>query len=130
PRLRDAPASQMTIRSPWPAIRRCLTVPSRSTSRGMISISPPKWFVYHGEAMRNHNHLLGSVDRVDGIKTGFTHASCFNLVTSVHGGGRYIVAFVIDGHSSFGRDAHMRELISVHIKQALSLWQCVGRCQA
>jgi D-alanyl-D-alanine carboxypeptidase len=75
-------------------------------------------FVYHGEAMRNHNHLLGSVDGVDGIKTGFTRASGFNLVTSVHRGGRYLVAVVMGGHSSFERDAHMRELISVHIKQA------------
>ena len=77
-----------------------------------------EWFVYHGEAMRNHNHLLGSVDGVDGIKTGFTRASGFNLVTSVHRGGRYFVAVVMGGHSSFERDAHMRELISVHIKQA------------
>jgi D-alanyl-D-alanine carboxypeptidase len=75
-------------------------------------------FVYHGEEMRNHNHLLGSVDGVDGIKTGFTRASGFNLVTSVHRGGRYIVAVVMGGHSSIERDAHMRELISVHIKQA------------
>jgi D-alanyl-D-alanine carboxypeptidase len=75
-------------------------------------------FVYHGEAMRNHNHLLGSVDGVDGIKTGFTRASGFNLVTSVHRGGHYLVAVVMGGHSSFERDAHMRELISVHIKQA------------
>ena len=75
-------------------------------------------FVYHGEAMRNHNHLLGSVDGVDGIKTGFTRASGFNLVTSVHRGGRYLVAVVMGGHSSLERDAHMRELISVHIKQA------------
>jgi D-alanyl-D-alanine carboxypeptidase len=75
-------------------------------------------FVYHGEAMRNHNHLLGSVDGVDGIKTGFTRASGFNLVTSVHRGGRYLIAVVMGGHSSFERDAHMRELIGVHIKQA------------
>jgi D-alanyl-D-alanine carboxypeptidase len=41
-------------------------------------------FVYHGEVMRNHNHLLGAIEGVDGIKTGFTQASGFNLVTSVH----------------------------------------------
>ena len=39
-------------------------------------------------------------------------------MTSVHRGGRYLVAVVMGGHSSFERDAHMRELISVHIKQA------------
>ena len=75
-------------------------------------------FVYHGIAMRNHNHLLGVVDGVDGIKTGYTHDSGFNLVTSVHRDGRYIVAVVLGGRSSSERDAHMRELINVHIKEA------------
>jgi D-alanyl-D-alanine carboxypeptidase len=75
-------------------------------------------FVYHGSAMRNHNHLLGVVGGVDGIKTGYTRASGFNLVTSVHRDGHYIVAAVLGGHSAFERDARMRELISAHIKEA------------
>jgi D-alanyl-D-alanine carboxypeptidase len=68
--------------------------------------------------IRNHDHLLGSVEGVDGIKTGFTRASGFNLVTSLHRDGRYVVAVVLGGRSSFQRDAHMRELISDHIKEA------------
>jgi D-alanyl-D-alanine carboxypeptidase len=75
-------------------------------------------FVYHGHAIRNHNHLLGSVEGVDGIKTGFTQASGFNLVTSVRRGGRYLVAVVLGGRTSAQRDAHMRELISSNIKLA------------
>ena len=75
-------------------------------------------FVYHGSAMRNHNHLLGAVGGVDGIKTGYTRDSGFNLVTSVHRDGRYIVAVVLGGRSAFERDAHMRELIGGHIKEA------------
>ena len=75
-------------------------------------------FVYHGIAIRNHDHLLGSVEGVDGIKTGFTRASGFNLVTSVHRDGRYVVAVVLGGRSAFQRDAHMRELIGAHIKEA------------
>jgi D-alanyl-D-alanine carboxypeptidase len=74
-------------------------------------------FVYHGEVMRNHNHLLGSIEGVDGIKTGFTRASGFNVVTSVHRDGHYIVAVVMGGRSSLERDAHMRELISAQIKE-------------
>jgi D-alanyl-D-alanine carboxypeptidase len=73
-------------------------------------------FVYHGATMRNHNHLLGAIEGVDGIKTGFTRASGFNLVTSVHRDGRYIVAVVMGGRSSLERDAQMRELISAQIK--------------
>jgi D-alanyl-D-alanine carboxypeptidase len=75
-------------------------------------------FTYHGHAMRNHNHLLGVVGGVDGIKTGYTHASGFNLVTSVHRDGRYIIAVVLGGRSSGERDAHMRELINAHIREA------------
>jgi D-alanyl-D-alanine carboxypeptidase len=75
-------------------------------------------FVYHGETIRNHDHLLGSVDGVDGIKTGFTRASGFNLVTSVHRDGRYVVAVVLGGRSAAERDAHMRMLIGEHIKEA------------
>ena len=75
-------------------------------------------FVYHGHAMRNHNHLLGVVGGVDGIKTGYTRASGFNLVTSVHRDGRYIVAVVLGGRSAGERDAHMRELINSHIREA------------
>ena len=46
-------------------------------------------FVYRGSAMRNHNHLLGQVEGVDGIKTGYTRDSGFNLVTSVRRGPRH-----------------------------------------
>jgi len=45
-------------------------------------------FVYRGWAMRNHNKLLGRVQGVDGIKTGYTRDSGFNLVSSVRRGGR------------------------------------------
>jgi D-alanyl-D-alanine carboxypeptidase len=75
-------------------------------------------FVYHGEAMRNHNHLLGAVEGVDGIKTGFTRASGFNLLTSVHRDGRYIVAVVMGGPSAADRDDRMRDLIGEHLKEA------------
>jgi D-alanyl-D-alanine carboxypeptidase len=61
-------------------------------------------FVYHGETMRNHNHLLGAVEGTDGIKTGYTRASGFNLVASVHRDGRRIVAVILGGKSSFERD--------------------------
>jgi D-alanyl-D-alanine carboxypeptidase len=75
-------------------------------------------FVYRGHAMRNHNHLLGVVGGVDGIKTGYTRASGFNLVTSVHRDGRFIVAVVLGGRSAYERDARMRDLINAHIKEA------------
>lgn len=75
-------------------------------------------FVYRGNAMRNHNHLLGKVEGVDGIKTGFTRDSGFNLVTSVRRGPRRIVAVVLGGRSAGSRDARMRELIEANINDA------------
>jgi D-alanyl-D-alanine carboxypeptidase len=75
-------------------------------------------FTYHGDSMRNHNHLLGRVAGVDGIKTGYTHASGYNLITSVHRGGRHLVAVVMGGNTAGQRDAHMRDLIERYIAEA------------
>jgi D-alanyl-D-alanine carboxypeptidase len=75
-------------------------------------------FTFRGQSIGNHNHLLGRVEGVDGIKTGYISASGFNLVTSVHRGNRYLVAVVLGGSSAGSRDARMRELISDKIAQA------------
>jgi D-alanyl-D-alanine carboxypeptidase len=75
-------------------------------------------FDYGGEIIGNHNHLLGRVDGVDGIKTGYTRASGFNLLTSVHRDGRSLVAVVLGGRTAAARDAFMEALIRDHIAQA------------
>jgi D-alanyl-D-alanine carboxypeptidase len=75
-------------------------------------------FTFRGQSISNHNHLLGKVEGVDGIKTGYINASGFNLVTSVHRGNRYLVAVVMGGGSGASRDARMRDLISDKIAQA------------
>jgi D-alanyl-D-alanine carboxypeptidase len=75
-------------------------------------------FTYRGARYRNHNNLLGRVDGVDGIKTGYTRASGFNLVTNVERGGRHIVAVVMGGKTASSRDAHMRELIAKYLPKA------------
>jgi len=75
-------------------------------------------FTFRGETIGNHNHLLGRVDGVDGIKTGYIGASGFNLVTSLHRGNRYLVAVVMGGSSAGSRDARMRELINTKIAEA------------
>ena len=75
-------------------------------------------FAFHGKAMRNHNHLLGRVDGVDGIKTGYIHDSGFNIVTSVHRGNRHIVAVVFGGRTAEARDARVRSLIDNNINIA------------
>jgi D-alanyl-D-alanine carboxypeptidase len=72
-------------------------------------------FNFHGHTITGHNHLLGSVDGVDGIKTGYTRASGFNLITSIHRGNRFLVGVVMGGRSGGSRDAIMRNLLAENI---------------
>ncbi|HXO73519.1 MAG TPA: serine hydrolase, partial [Bradyrhizobium sp.] len=77
-------------------------------------------FVYHGRSIRNHNKLLGSVEGVDGIKTGYTRASGFNLVTSMRRGNRHLVGVVLGGRSGGSRDAIMRNLLAENLEKGAS----------
>ena len=75
-------------------------------------------FNFRGQSISNHNHLLGSVEGVDGIKTGYTRASGFNLVTSMHRGNRFLVGVVMGGRSGGARDATMRSLLAANLEKA------------
>jgi D-alanyl-D-alanine carboxypeptidase len=75
-------------------------------------------FTWRGIAIGNHNRLLGSVDGVDGIKTGYTRASGFNLISNVKRANRHIVAVVMGGKTGAARDEHMRDMISAQIRHA------------
>src|SRR5674476_265937 len=75
-------------------------------------------FDFRGKSMRNHNHLLGSVEGVDGIKTGYIHDSGFNIVTSVRRANRHIVAVVFGGRTANARDARVLSLINNNINIA------------
>jgi D-alanyl-D-alanine carboxypeptidase len=75
-------------------------------------------FYYDGMAMHNHNHLLGRIEGLDGIKTGYTRASGFNLMTNVRREGRQVVAVVMGGSSAAGRDHIMANLIEDHLREA------------
>ncbi|HEX9568936.1 MAG TPA: D-alanyl-D-alanine carboxypeptidase, partial [Rhodospirillales bacterium] len=75
-------------------------------------------FTWKGSRMGNHNRLLGRVEGVTGIKTGYTRASGFNLVASVDRGGRQIVAVVIGGDTGTQRDKRMAGLIETYLPKA------------
>jgi D-alanyl-D-alanine carboxypeptidase len=68
-------------------------------------------FQYGRRNYRNHNKLLGRVRGVDGIKTGYTRASGFNLLTSVRSNNRHIIAVVLGGRSGRIRDNIMANLV-------------------
>ncbi|MGE6696055.1 D-alanyl-D-alanine carboxypeptidase family protein [Hyphomonas sp. NPDC076900] len=68
-------------------------------------------FSWGGMTYKSHNNLIGPVEGVDGIKTGYTRASGFNLMTSAERDGRRIIAIMLGGASAKSRDAHVTELV-------------------
>ncbi|MCD6069780.1 MAG: hypothetical protein K0S42_296 [Microvirga sp.] len=75
-------------------------------------------FQYGKRTIRGHNRLLGKVEGVDGIKTGYTRLSGFNLLTSVNTASRSIVAVVLGGRSGASRDQKMASLVDDHLPRA------------
>ncbi|QKD03773.1 D-alanyl-D-alanine carboxypeptidase [Mesorhizobium loti] len=75
-------------------------------------------FLYGRQRINGHNRLLGRIKGVDGIKTGYTRASGFNLVSSVNDGNRRLVAVVMGGTSGGSRDNQMAGLINTYMPRA------------
>jgi D-alanyl-D-alanine carboxypeptidase len=70
-------------------------------------------FQFKGRTYGGHNNLLGAFEGTDGIKTGYTRASGFNLVTSVVRGNKHVVGVVMGGTTAVSRDNEMKRLISI-----------------
>ncbi|HYN39593.1 MAG TPA: D-alanyl-D-alanine carboxypeptidase family protein, partial [Rhodospirillales bacterium] len=68
-------------------------------------------FWWGGSAHANHNRLLGTYAGVDGIKTGYTHASGFNLVASAQRDGRRLIGVVMGARSPGNRSVIMSSLL-------------------
>lgn len=67
------------------------------------------WFsaqqmTYNGQTIAGHNHLMGRMQGMDGLKTGYTRASGFNLAATTTRNGRQIVTIVLGGANRFQRD--------------------------
>ncbi|CAO4185585.1 D-alanyl-D-alanine carboxypeptidase [Methylorubrum aminovorans] len=75
-------------------------------------------FAFRGRVIGNHNRLLGTVEGVDGIKTGYTRDSGFNLMTAAKLGDRQIVAIVLGGKSGASRDRIMADLVRANLPRA------------
>lgn len=73
-----------------------------------------KTFHFRGRTITNHNHLLGKVWGVNGLKTGFTNASGFNLSTSAVRGNNRLIVIVLGGPTRHWRDRHVEDLIEKH----------------
>ena len=70
-----------------------------------------KRFKYKGRSYRATNKLLGKYKGADGIKTGYTRASGYNLVASAERNGQRLIGVVFGGKSSASRNRHMRQIL-------------------
>jgi D-alanyl-D-alanine carboxypeptidase len=68
-------------------------------------------FTWSNRKHLNHNELLKSVAGVDGIKTGFTNASGYNLMASAERDGQRVLAIMMGGKTGRARDNHVADLI-------------------
>ena len=66
---------------------------------------------YRGRILENHNRMLGSYEGADGLKTGYTNASGFNLVMSAVRDNRRLIGVVMGGDSAGQRDRLMAMLM-------------------
>ncbi|MET0261300.1 MAG: D-alanyl-D-alanine carboxypeptidase family protein [Rariglobus sp.] len=63
------------------------------------------------QPMLNHNKLLGKVDGVDGLKTGFTRGAGFCLAATARRGDRRLIVVTMGGDTSKERDLRIAQLI-------------------
>jgi len=97
----------------------------RSTAHDMAMLGQALWrdypqyyhyfqtpsFSWRRGSGTNHNHLLGQIDGVDGIKTGYTRASGFNLATMAERNGHRVIVVVMGGETASARDAQVAYLL-------------------
>ena len=74
-------------------------------------------FSYNGRKYGNHNKLLRGFEGTDGIKTGYTGASGFNLVAATERNGVRLIGVVFGGRSGASRDAHMMKILATQFRR-------------
>ncbi|HTR84905.1 MAG TPA: serine hydrolase [Reyranella sp.] len=78
-------------------------------------------YSYRGRLLANHNRMLETYAGADGLKTGYTVASGFNLVMSATRDNRRLIGVVMGGNTPFARDRLMAELMDQGFTTAQSL---------
>ncbi len=77
-------------------------------------------FTFRGRVIRGHNNLMYRYQGMDGIKTGYTRASGYNLVSAVNDRNRRLIGVVLGGRSARSRDEKMAALLDQHLGRASS----------
>lgn len=72
-----------------------------------------KSLTYDNITQQNRNGLLWDKNlQVDGLKTGHTESAGFNIIASATQGDRRLIAVVMGGKSSKGREEQARKLLT------------------
>jgi D-alanyl-D-alanine carboxypeptidase len=75
-------------------------------------------FTFRGHLIRGHNKVLDRVAGADGIKTGYTRASGYNIASSVKENGRSLVAVIMGEDSVRMRREHIAALLDAYLPRA------------
>jgi D-alanyl-D-alanine carboxypeptidase len=102
-----------------PDLGQVSTVRDQATlARALIRAHPgyykyfsTRQFVYDGQPINTHNRLMLRYQGADGIKTGYIHASGFNLISSAKRGEQRVIGVVFGGTTAASRDKHMGQLL-------------------
>ncbi|TPG51646.1 D-alanyl-D-alanine carboxypeptidase [Sphingomonas glacialis] len=100
---------------------------NQTTARDMVTLArallrdhPREYPVFATRAITwrsrryvNHDHLLGKVGGVDGIKTGYTADAGYNIATSAKRGGVRVIAVVLGEKSVQARDVRVANLVEL-----------------
>jgi D-alanyl-D-alanine carboxypeptidase/D-alanyl-D-alanine carboxypeptidase (penicillin-binding protein 5/6) len=70
-----------------------------------------KDFMFRGRLVRGHNNLMDKYPGMDGLKTGFTNVSGFNLASTAVKDGRRLFSVVMGGRTAGTRDRLMARLL-------------------
>ncbi len=76
-----------------------------------------KTFTYKGHKFTNHNHLLKHFQGADGMKTGYTKKSGFNIVTSAQWGDKRVIAVTMGHKTAKKRDYKVADLMKSGLKK-------------
>jgi len=120
-RARELGMARTTFRNPHglPDKRQVTTARDMATLAQRMMDDFPQYYAYfgtesfnfRGRIFNNHNNLLGDYEGTNGIKTGYTRASGFNLTASVIRDGKHLVGVVLGGKTPRARDDHMVDIL-------------------
>ena len=74
-----------------------------------------KEFTYNGMTYKGHNYLLNDSLGTDGMKTGYTAASGFNIVTSAQQGNHRVIAVTMGHKKVKERDQNISKMMELSL---------------